>query len=81
MIWKRLEHKTIVPLLGITTAPPQLISEWMPSGELTKYIGKHPDANRLDLVSIPPLGSGPILTPAPSYVMSLRAFTIFTLVT
>jgi hypothetical protein len=50
-----LEHKNIVPLLGITLAPLQLISDWMPGGDLTEYIKKDPDVDRLDLVgAFPP---------------------------
>ena len=63
-MWKHLKHKNIVPLLGITTSPLQLVSEWMPGGELTEYIGKHPDANRLGLVDILPFMFYSILTPA-----------------
>ena len=44
-------------LLGITSTPLQLISEWMLGGDLTEYIKKHPSANRLGLVGI----STPIL--------------------
>ena len=65
IIWKRLEHKNIVPLLSITTAPLQLVSEWMPGGELTDYIKNHPNPNRLGLVGVLSLVSVPILTPAP----------------
>ena len=50
-------HPNIVPLLGITTSPrPQLISDWMPGEDLPKYVKKHPDANRLELVCIPLIG-------------------------
>lgn len=49
-MWKRLAHPNIVPLLGITSTPLQLISEWMPGGDLTEYIKKNPDVDRLDLV-------------------------------
>ena len=52
-MWKRLDHKNVVPLLSITTSPVQLISEWMSGGHLTEYIGSHPDANRLHLVGVP----------------------------
>ncbi|KAF9642667.1 kinase-like protein [Thelephora ganbajun] len=51
VVWKHLEHKNIVHLLGITATPLQLVSEWMPSGDLTDYIRKCPDAGRLDLLS------------------------------
>jgi hypothetical protein len=53
-MWKRLSHQNIVPLLGITTSPRlQLISEWMPGGDLPGYIATHPGADRLGLVSVP----------------------------
>ena len=63
-MWKPLEHKNVVPFLGVTTHPIQLISEWMPGGHLTEYIGCHPDANRLGLVGDPPFVFDPVLTPA-----------------
>ena len=49
-MWKHLKHQNIVPLLGITVTPFQLISDWMSGGDLTGYIKKHPDADRLGLV-------------------------------
>ena len=52
-MWKRLGHKNIVPLLGITPNPLQLISEWMTGGDLTEYIKKHPGIDRLGLVNTP----------------------------
>ena len=33
--------------------PLELISDWMSGGDLTRYIAKHPDANKVSLVSIP----------------------------
>jgi serine/threonine protein kinase len=77
-VWKRLEHGNIVPLLGITPDPLQLISEWMPGGDLTEYIKKHPGVDRLSLASIPAAVFGHMLTPATSYLMSLKAFTFST---
>ena len=55
-MWKHLEHPNIVPLLGITIAPSplQLISDWISGGNLTEYIGDHPEADRLGLVDVPP---------------------------
>ena len=53
IVWKRLEHHNIVPLLGITPTPLQLISKWMPGGDLPEYIKKNPDADRLGLVNPP----------------------------
>ena len=51
-MWKRLAHPNIVPLLCITSTPLQLISEWMPGGVLTEYIGHHPEADLLGLVGV-----------------------------
>ena len=50
-MWKHLKHPNIIPLLGVTINPFQLISEWMPSGDLPDYIGRNPSADRLGLVS------------------------------
>ena len=80
-MWKRLEHRNIVPLLGVTPFPLQIISEWMPGGDLTKYINKYPATDRLNLASSPAAVFYPMLTPAASYLMSLKAFTFFTPVT
>jgi serine/threonine protein kinase len=55
VVWKRLTHPNIVPLLGVTLVPPQLISEWMSGGDLLDYIKKNPDANRLGLAGVPPV--------------------------
>ena len=77
-MWKHMEHPNIVPLLGITRTPLQLISEWIPGGELTEYIKKHPNADRLNLVGICPVLFDPTLTPTSSYPMSPKAFTFST---
>ena len=51
VVWKHITHPNIVPLLGVTTNPPQLISDWMPGGDLTEYVTSHPDTDRISLVS------------------------------
>ena len=76
-MWKHLTHPNVVPLLGITSSPLQLVSEWMPGGGLTEYVKRNPKADRLELVGvsrlfIPPRSS---LTSCP---MSLTASTIST---
>jgi serine/threonine protein kinase len=53
VVWKRLNHPNIVPLLGITITPFQLISNWISGGDLLDYIKKNPDADRLNLVRLP----------------------------
>ena len=52
VMWKYLNHPHILPLLGATISPPQLISVYMPAGDLSKYIEKNPDVNRIGLVSV-----------------------------
>jgi hypothetical protein len=51
-VWKRLTHPNILPLLGITVAPLQLISDWMSAGDLPGYIKKNPGVDRLELVGV-----------------------------
>ena len=51
VMWKRLIHANIVPFIGVTLDPLQIVSEWMPGGDLTDYIGLNPPADRVNLVS------------------------------
>jgi len=53
-MWKRLKHPNVLPLLGVTLVPFQLVSHWMPGGDLLEHIKKHPDVDRLGLVGVPP---------------------------
>ena len=50
---KHIAHPNIVPLLGVIVDPLELISDWMPGGDLTTYIINHSDADRHSLVSFP----------------------------
>ena len=65
-MWKYLKHPNIVPLLGITVAPFQLISVWMSNGDLPGHIRRNPNADRLKLVGVHPIGFTPglLLSPA-----------------
>jgi len=54
-MWKHLTHPNIVPLLGVTTDPFQLISEWMPGGDLSSHIMRNPGVDLLGLVGVPPV--------------------------
>ena len=54
-MWKHLKHPNILSLLGVTVTPFQLISNWMPGGNLLVYIGGNPNADRLVLVCIAPV--------------------------
>ena len=58
-MWKRLMHPNILPLLGVTIVPFQLVSNWMSGGDLPDYIKKNPDADRLGLVGVPPVAIAP----------------------
>ena len=49
-MWKCLDHPNIVAFKGATLNPLQLVSEWMPGGELRRYLKKNPDANHINLV-------------------------------
>ena len=51
IIWKRLRHPNIVPFIGVTTDPLQIVSEWMPNGVLTEFLERNPGTNRIRLVS------------------------------
>ena len=54
VIWKHMGHLNIVPFLGTGDVPLQLVSKLMPAGNLTQYIKKHPDADRLAIVRFSP---------------------------
>jgi serine/threonine protein kinase len=73
-----LSHPNIVPLLGITPTPLQLISQWMPGGDLGEYVKKNPDADKLGLVSVTSVVFDPTLIPSTSYLTSPVAFTFST---
>ena len=51
MVWKHLSHPNIVTFIGVTFEPFQLVSEWMPGGELREYVNNNPNANLIKLVS------------------------------
>ena len=52
-MWKRLSHPHIVPFIGATLEPLQLVSGWMPGGELRSYIKENPGTDLISLVSQP----------------------------
>jgi len=63
-VWKNLEHPNVVPLLGVTTDPVQLVSGWMPDRDLKGHIADHPDADRLSLVGVPSTVPRDLLRPS-----------------
>lgn len=50
--WQHLKHSNIVPFVGATHNPLQLVSIWMPGGNLMEYIDKYPEKCRLALVGL-----------------------------
>ena len=50
-MWRRLRYPNIVPFIGVTTNPLQIVSEWMPNGTLAEFLERDPGASRIGLVS------------------------------
>ncbi|KAH9838754.1 kinase-like domain-containing protein [Rhodofomes roseus] len=52
ILWLRLRHKNIVPLLGadMTLFPVCLVSVWMEYGNISGYLKQYPDEDRLRLL-------------------------------
>jgi len=69
VVWKNLAHPNVVPLLGVTTDPIQLVLGWMPDVNLTGYITNYPDTDRLSLVGVPSTVLCDVLTPSNSLVI------------
>ena len=50
-MWRHFDHPNIVPFKGVTLEPLQLVSEWMPGGQLRQHLKKNPRADLIDLVN------------------------------
>ena len=74
-----MTHPNVLPLLGITIDPFQLISNWMSGGDLLEYLKKNPRTDRLELVGAPPCVF-PILTSFTSFWTSPKASRTYILV-
>lgn len=72
VVSKHLVHPNIVPLLGITVDPFELISDWMPGGDLMGYIDAHPDTDRRSLVRFPSTSPVQLVNPLASYPTLLK---------
>lgn len=48
---KRLSHPNLVPFIGATVDPLQIVTERMPDRNLKEYLEEHPEANRIGLAS------------------------------
>ncbi|KAG8922677.1 hypothetical protein FRC02_011691 [Tulasnella sp. 418] len=54
LLWRRLKHRNIVPLLGYATHPsgwPAMVSPWYPNGNVVEYLAQQRDPNRTSLAS------------------------------
>jgi len=53
VVWKRLSHPNVLPLLGVSNmhSLPCIVSAWMPYGSIIDYLMTHPKENRLGLLS------------------------------
>ncbi|KAG9031995.1 hypothetical protein FRB95_002017 [Tulasnella sp. JGI-2019a] len=51
-VWNRLHHPHVLPFLGasIAASPPFIVSQYMPNGDVRRYLAKNPNANRVQLV-------------------------------
>ena len=52
VMWKYLKHPNVLPFLGATISPPQLVSVLIPGGNLSEYLSTHPNADLLKLVGV-----------------------------
>jgi len=52
VIWRRLSHPNVLPVLGVSPKlfPLCVITEWMVGGNIVEFVSKHPEFNRLRLV-------------------------------
>ena len=52
VIWRRLSHPNVLPMLGVSPKlfPLCIVSEWMIDGNIMDFTSKHPEVNRLRLV-------------------------------
>ena len=64
-MWKHLKHPNVLPLVGVTLIPLQLVLNWMSGGDLPGYIEKWADADRVRLVGIPLVAFIPHSAPLP----------------
>ena len=51
VVWKRLNHPNLIPFIGVTTNPLQIISDWVPNVTLTEFVEGTPGVVRISLVS------------------------------
>jgi len=52
IIWRRLSHPNVLPVLGVSLElfPLCIITEWMVDGNIVDFTSEHPEVNPLRLV-------------------------------
>jgi len=80
-MWKHLNHPNIVPFIGVTFEPLQLVSEWVTRGELREYVNNNHQTNPINLVSATSSRPQQSLHPALSYSVLPKVSTTFTHIT
>jgi serine/threonine protein kinase len=78
-MWKPLTHPNIVLFRGVTTNPLQIVSEWVPGGDLTTYINLRPHINPVTIVSLIARLSDASPQIFISWLVSYMALTTYTL--
>ena len=56
VVWRRLSHPNILPVLGVAPQPSPLctVTEWMTNGNIMEFTSTRPEVNRLRLVRMIP---------------------------
>ncbi|KAG8955250.1 hypothetical protein FRC03_011241 [Tulasnella sp. 419] len=52
VVWSRLQHPHVVPLIGFCLVPPNLISPWFSNGNIKEWIRKHEGVDRYKLDNV-----------------------------
>ena len=85
VIWRRLSHPNVLPVLGVSPKlfPLCIVSEWMIDGNIMDFTSRHPEVNRLRLVrslfvslSIPKFSTTPKLAEVASGLQYLHSMEI-----
>ena len=52
VVWRRLSHSNVLPVLGVSPKlfPLCVVTEWMTDGNILDFTSSHPKVNRLRLV-------------------------------
>ena len=52
LAWRTLQHPNVLPLIGVSISETRfaMVSDWMENGNLSEFVKKSPNVNRLELV-------------------------------